>query len=534
MSKIILAQTDSITGKIKENAEKIKTLISEAKHDSADVVIFPEFSLIGYPFKDILCRHKNLLSQQKEALEGIKNSTDGIIAIVGHATDNGESSFSIFTNGQKINSDTIKIGEKEYKVISGEYDTFKGSSDKNIIHISASCSRNGKEYLKNKHLSGIAKSNNIEYIYVNSAGYGDNLVFDGASRIYNNDGEITACAKSFEEDFLITENLSGRKEPLPKGAEKELSDNFSFNYENDLDRLYKELICGIKGYFSKNGFSKAVLGLSGGLDSTICAVLLVDTLGKENVVGVSMPTKISSQGSKDDAKELANNLGITYIEAPIANEVSVFQDELNQIFEKINMDKYGKSTTFENIQARTRATLLWSISNEFKGMLPIATSDKSEGYIGYATTNGDMSGGFAPIADVTKTKLFALGKYLNKNRAEKNAIPQNVLEKPPGAELKFDEAKGRTITAEEDNMPYPFLDEIIFNIETFGLGLDELLMKDFLYEKEHKISKEQKKEWLLKFCNKYEKAVFKWHLMPPAIITDRKTINQSEYYHPIV
>ena len=200
-----------------------------------------------------------------------------------------------------------------------------------------------------------------------------------------------------------------------------------------------------------------------------------------------MPTKISSQGSKDDAKELAHNLGITYIEAPIANEIAIFKEELCSIFSKIDKDKYQNSTTFEHIQARTRATLLWSISNEFRGMLTIATSDKSEGYIGYATTNGDMSGGFAPIADVTKTKLFALGTYLNKNRTDKNSIPQNILEKPPGAELKFDKEKGRTITAEEDNMPYPFLDEVIFYIESFGSGFEELMNKDFYYEKEHQI-----------------------------------------------
>ena len=533
MSKIILAQIDTTIGSIKKNSEKIITCIKKAKQDNADIIIFPQDVLIGYPTKNILNRHKYLLDIQKTELENICKETANITAIVGHAKPDGGKSFSVFKNQEKISTDTISLDNEEYKIISGEYDILT-SAKQNIIHLSASSSRNGKEYLKNKHILNLVKAANINYIYVNSVGYNDNIVFDGTSRIYDKSGKITARAKSFEEDYLITENLSGRIEKLPDGSDKEYPETFSLDYENDLDRLYNELICGVKGYFNKNGFKKAVLGLSGGLDSTICAVLLADALGKENVIGVSMPTKISSQGSKDDARELAQNLGITYIEAPISNEIDVFKNELNEIFSKIKADKYQTSTTFENIQARTRATLLWSISNEFKEMLSIATSDKSESYIGYATTNGDMSGGFAPIADVTKTKLFALGAYLNKTRQTKNVIPKSILEKAPGAELKYDKAKGRTITAEEDNMPYPFLDEVIFYIETFGLGFNELMSKEFLYEKCHHITVEQKKEWLNKFYKKHKAAVFKWHLMPPSIITDRKTINQSEYYHPIV
>jgi NAD+ synthetase len=167
-------------------------------------------------------------------------------------------------------------------------------------------------------------------------------------------------------------------------------------------------------------------------------------------------------------------------------------------------------------------------------MLPIATSDKSEAYIGYATTNGDMSGGFAPIADVTKTKLFALADFMNKNRSEKDVIPQSVLEKPPGAELKFDKEKGRTITAEEDNMPYPFLDEIIWHVENKKFGYRELVNHKFLYEKEHAISQEQKEAWIAKFFDKAQKAIFKWHIFPISIIVDSQTINDMEYYHPIV
>ena len=532
--KTVIAQTESEAGRIDLNFEKIKKCIIKAKEENADLIIFPEYSLTGYPFGDILKRHKFLFEEQNHLLNEIIKLTDNICVITGFADKNSKSSFSIMNNGEITEENPITISGEKFYIITGDYDSAPTDTKENIIHLSASDSRNGKEYLKNKTLSEIAKNNGIHYIYVNKAGYSDNRCFDGASRIYDPKGIISARAKSFEEDFLVTDNFKGRIENLPKGSEEKLSNEFKMEYENDLDRLYQSLLCGIKGYFRKNGFSKAVLGLSGGLDSTICAVLLTDALGKENVTGISMPTKISSQSSKDDAKELAENLGITYIEAPIGEEVDVFKTELNKIFAQINQDKYNVSTTFENVQARTRATLLWSISNEFKGMLPIATSDKSEGYIGYATTNGDMSGAFAPISDVTKTKLFALGKFLNKNRTEKNAIPQNILEKPPGAELKFDKEKGRTITAEEDNMPYPFLDEVIWNIENYGLSVSEMAKKEFFFEKNNPVSKEQKQEWLNKFSRKYKNAVFKWHLMPPGIITDRATINQAEYYHPIV
>ena len=175
-----------------------------------------------------------------------------------------------------------------------------------------------------------------------------------------------------------------------------------------------------------------------------------------------MPSRITSKESKNDAKVLAENLGINFFEVPLAEAIDPMKSMLNFAFSNVETEKYEKSTTIENLQARLRATILWSISNEHRQMLPIATSDKSEAYIGYATVNGDMSGGFAPIADVTKTKLFALGDYLNKNRPQKNAIPQVILEKPPGAELKINPKTGKTVCAEEENMPYEFLDEIIW------------------------------------------------------------------------
>jgi len=547
LNKIILAQIDTIAGNIKQNSEKIVKNIQRANELNADIIIFPEVSLFGFPYGDINTRHKSLISFQMNKLEEIAKITTGTTALVGFLSEKSEHSIAVLNKGNIVkvinNFGVISLNNEKYGLIIGEYnqnntseiiENFIQEKITTVIHTSASISRAGKEYYKNQFLSDLAQKYSINYIYVNQVGYGDNVAFDGASRIYNSKGELTLLAKSFEEDFVVADNLKGRIEKLPLGVEKFSNNMFSFDYENDLDRTYKALLCGIQGYFNKTGFKKAVLGLSGGLDSSVCAVLLADALGKENVYAISMPTKITSSGSKNDAQKLVENLGIHFIEVPIINEVSVFTSELEQMFNKIDADKYQNSTTFENIQARTRATLLWSVSNECKSMLTIATSDKSEAYIGYATTNGDMSGGFAPIADVTKTKLFALADFLNKNRAEKNAIPQSILEKPPGAELKFDKDKGRTITAEEDNMPYPFLDEIIWYVENKNWGYQELIKHNFLYEKENPISFEQKENWIMKFFDKAQKAIFKWHILPLSIIVDSHSINDMEYYHPII
>ena len=267
---------------------------------------------------------------------------------------------------------------------------------------------------------------------------------------------------------------------------------FSLNYENDLERTYKAVILAIKDYFSKNGFKQAVLGLSGGLDSTICAVLLADALGPKNVLGVSMPSKLSSQGSKDDAYKLAKNLGINYIIAPIEKYHDLFSNNLENIFKEISSDwcnRYTNSFTQDNIQARSRAMILWGIANEFGATLPIATSDKSETYMGYATINGDMSGGFAPILDITKTKLFALARWMNKNRPVKNAIPEAIILKPPGAELAIDPKTGETLKAEDALMPYEFLDEVIWRIENLNQSINNMMQNEFIYEKKNAISK---------------------------------------------
>lgn len=586
MNKVVLAQINTIAGNISYNEEKIINCIIQAKEQNADLIIFPELALMGYPFGDIFMRHKSIITRQLKSLEKIAALTNDITALIGFAepTKNTNkkpfyNSVAVIQNGKIINtvrkrllpnycefndyryfepsdkvSEIFEINGEKYGVLVCE-DSFNDKSffkneciysidpvaeimeqkPDTLINCSCSPTRCGKEYIKNALFSSIASKYNVNYIYVNQAGYADNLCFDGLSRIYDKNGNLTLRGKIFEEDFITTDNLKGNINPIPIGMKEKIDfDNFKLDYKNDLDRTYKSIVFAIKEYFRKNGFKKAVLGLSGGLDSSICAVLLTDALGKENVWGISMPSRITSAESKNDAKSLAANLGINFFEIPLAEALDPLKSMLGFAFQNVKSEKFDKSTTIENLQARLRATILWSVSNEYKQMLPIATSDKSEAYIGYATVNGDMSGGFAPIADVTKTKLFALGEFLNQNRQIKNVIPQAILEKPPGAELKINPLTGKTVCAEEENMPYEFLDEIIWYIETQGFGFDDLLNHKFYYELEHNISIEQKKEWINKFFWKSKCAVYKWHIMPPSVVTDVHSINSVEYRQPII
>ena len=413
-----------------------------------------------------------------------------------------------------------------------------------IINCSASPTRARKEQLKHNMLAFTAFSQKIPIVYVNQVGAIDNISFDGSSRGVNKYGDLFARAKSFEEDFIILNplNSTGHIEPIPRGLDKSLNEQkiFTLEYESDLERTYKTIVQGIRDYFSKCGLKRAVLGLSGGLDSSVCAVLLADALGKENVFGISMPSRLTSDESKSDASELAKNLGINFAEISIKPMVDTTTECLDELFKDIETkwnDRYLKSFTPDNIQARSRAMYLWGISNEFPSCIPIATSDKSELYMGYATVNGDMSGGFAPIADVPKTKLFALARWLNSNRGVNNSItnviPESVITKKPGAELAIDPKTGKTLNAEDALMPYEFLDEIIWRIENKNESYRDLYNAEFLYELKNSITKKQKIDWLNKFYNRMSKALYKWSILPPSVIVESRSINKSDYNQPI-
>lgn len=409
-----------------------------------------------------------------------------------------------------------------------------------LINMSSSPTRAKKEQLKHNMFSFVAKKYSLPIVYSNQVGAMDDISFDGSSRLYNAKGELIARNKSFEEQFTIVNPLksTGCIYPLTKELEKTLTSHkvFSLNYEPDLERTYKTIVQGIRDYFKKNGLKRAVLGLSGGLDSSVNAVLLADALGAENVFGISMPSKITSQESKDDAELLAQNLGINFAIAPIKEMVDMMNEQLYPLFDEVEKKwdlRCKHSFVQDNIQARSRATLLWAISNEFSYTIPIATSDKSELYMGYATINGDMTGGFAPIADVPKTKLFALARWLNTNRHKKNAIPESIILKPPGAELAINPKTGEALKAEEALMPYEFLDEIIWRIENKHESYNDMIHDKFLYERKHHVDLEQKKGWLDKFYLRMSKALYKWYIMPPSVIVEGRSINKMDYRQPI-
>jgi NAD+ synthase (glutamine-hydrolysing) len=621
-SNMVLAQINPSAGDLVGNAQKIMTYIDRAERIGADMVVFPELSLMGYPIRDNITRYPFLADENLKWLKEIAKRTQNTRAVVGFVearkvVPKGEqpqgkeffNSLAILGNG-KIEG----IVRKSLLPTYGEFNDYRqfepspasgthppstlnsavwgmknppkpGAStvqghrygfvicedswnDKTffkrptyvrdpidevmtanpdlevLVTSNASPSRARKEQLKHHKISHTAKHYGKPVIDVNQVGAIDEHSYDGVSRMYDASGNLVARAKAFREQFMIVNPLKaeGVIHALPKGLDKTLKSKRVFTgYDrNDLGRTYETIVQGIRDYFQKTGFKRAVLGLSGGLDSSVAAVLLADALGPKNVWGFSMPnSSMTTKGSKSDAEKLAINLGIQFSEIPIDEVVKATQYGLNKVFPE--MDKrwgpaYKDPTTPENIQARARATFLWSISNQYPGILPIATSDKSELYIGYATINGDMSGGLAPIGDVTKTKLFALARWMNENRSEKSAIPKAVLKKHPGAELKINPQTGKPLTAEEANGPFLFRDEIIWRIENLGQSYQQMLndTEPFLYEKKHPISREQKQAWLELFFNRMSKAVFKWSIAPPTVIVDGGgTIVKTEF-QPVI
>lgn len=414
-----------------------------------------------------------------------------------------------------------------------------------MLNLSASPSRAQKEPLKHKLLAHTAKRVKAPVVYVNHCGSVDGLNYDGTSRVYGKDGTLIARGKAFECQFIITSPLKavGHIEPLPNGLDvSELEPtSFDVTHKADLARTYQAITQGIRDYFAKSGFKRATLGLSGGLDSSVTAVLLADALGAENVIGISMPSSITPGENKSDAQTLAENLGMVFLELPIIEQLKATENFADSIETSISGQlgkAYERSTGKDNVQAMMRALNLRRIGNDYHA-LPIATSDKSEMYVGYATVNGDMSGALAPIGDVLKTKVRALAHWLNANRAEKNAIPLRVIEKPSGADLKINPKTGMLVTAEEDLMPYPFLDEIIWLLEYHHADCESLMATSLQYEQMLEsqgtpLPQSQKQEWIEKFYRLMNAAVFKWHIAPPVLVVDGYGITRSEYRRPII
>ena len=521
-----LAQTNPIAGDLEYNSNKILDFIKEAESLGLDIVAFHLNALIGYKMDDFFSRYPFIIDEEKKYLDKIASQVQKTSVLLPFIDEEKNYAYAI-----------IRYGRVD-KIIKGcEYITSKEFNDGVEFYIKpvAIPSRAGSQYKREEELKHLAIETKRPVLEINQVGSIDCWSYAGQSCVADENGNIFARAKDFEEQLLVLNPF--RKlgqiystDPIKRPVE------FSLDYEWDLERTYKSVVQSIRDYFDKCGLKRAVLGLSGGLDSTVSVVLLVDALGKEKVYGVSMPSKLTSDESKSDARILAENLGIGFSEVSIKEMYETTDSCFNNLFAEVENAwdcRYKESFTPDNIQARSRAMYLFGVANEFASCIPIATSDKSELYMGYATINGDMSGGFAPLADITKTKLFALARWLNKNRVVKDVIPESIILKRPGAELAIDKKTGKTLLAEDALMPYEFLDEIIWRVENYHEDYKDLLEAEFVYEKKEKISREQKQEWLDKFYRRMSFALFKGAIMPPYPIVDAHSINKVDYYQPI-
>ncbi len=307
-----------------------------------------------------------------------------------------------------------------------------------IVNISASPWHDGKEKIRRAMLRRVARDEQIPLAHVNLVGANDELIFDGHSVAFDARGEIIAAGKGFEEDVFVAE-MNPRKSPKKKSMAR-------YDFPAREARIFAALSLGIRDYVRKCGFKTAILGLSGGIDSALTAVLAVDALGKENVLGVAMPARYSSEGSLTDAGALAKNLGIRFEVLPIEPVFCAVEKQLEKIFARLK-----KNEAEENLQSRLRGTTLMALSNKF-GALVLTTGNKSEMAVGYCTLYGDMNGALAPLADVLKTDIYQIARWVNRNRP---IIPENSILKPPSAELRPNQK-------DQDSLPeYEILDGIL-------------------------------------------------------------------------
>ena len=492
--KFALCQINPTVGALEANSQKILKFATNALNKGADIAVFPELSLCGYPPKDLL-EKKNFVERGLEKTKDIIQ-TSPLPLIFGYVDVNekkiGKSlhNSALFVNGPKITS-------RHHKVLLPTYDVFHEAryfepgyqvkttlfNNKKLAIVICEDSWNNEEFwqrkpypidpveklmeekpdvlinisaspysmkwfeVRVKMLTHIAKKYKIPVIYVNQVGSNDDLIFDGQSFALNNKGEIVAQALSFEEDLILfdLEKQSGEKHAIIR---------------DEVERVYHALTLGIRDYVKKCRFKKVVLGLSGGIDSALVAALACDALGSENVLCLMMPSQFSSRASLEDAKNLAKNLKIKTQTLSIKPLYKTYLQTLKKSFSETKFNE-----TEENIQARIRGNLLMAFSNKF-GHLVLSTGNKSEIAVGYCTLYGDMSGGLCVLGDVPKTLVYKLAAARNK---EREVIPHNILVKPPSAELRPNQK-------DQDSLPpYEILDAIMKAYVEDHLSLDEII-----------------------------------------------------------
>jgi len=466
--KIAIAQINTTVGDINGNFEKIISNITKAENEKADLVVFPELTLTGYPPRDLLIK-KSFIKRNIEILHQLVEHTKNIAIVVGFVDEKDGKLFNAaaliehqkiigiyhkvhlpnydvfdekryFTAGNSTSIYTlkgIKIGLticEDIWIDNGPATNLKEKGAELIINISASPFHAGKEKIRLNVVAKQAKENNIPIVYCNLIGGQDDLIFDGRSYVINNLGKLIQQSKAFTEELSYISNIQEKNEI-----------DFS---ENENESIYKALVLGVKDYFRKNGFKNAIIGLSGGIDSALTAAIAVEALGNINVKGVSMPSEFSSEGSISDSLALAKNLNIPCEVIPIKNIYTSYLDSLKNQFANTKFN-----VAEENIQARIRGNILMALSNKF-GYLVLTTGNKSESSVGYSTLYGDMAGGLAVISDVLKTKVYELSTYINEIN-EREIIPVSTIIKPPSAELREDQK-------DSDSLPeYDVLDPIL-------------------------------------------------------------------------
>ena len=476
--KIGFAQINPTVGDLKGNFEKIVTAYERLAGAGAELVLTPELAITGYPPQDLVFKSR-FVPQNLEVLDQLQKRLQGAALLVGYVERNQERG-KPFHNAAALLQPGAPI-QKTFKSLLPTYDVFDEDryfepgcnarplllggkkigvticediwtehylprplydvepvralvehGAEIILNLSASPFGLKKPAIRREMVAALARAHNRAIFYCNAVGGNDQLVFDGNSFAVNAGGELIAQLPGFETAEQIID--ADPATPSPFTQPEQVAD------------LFAALSLGVRDYLAKCGFKSAVLGLSGGIDSAVVAAIAVDALGAENVVGVSMPSPFSSQGSIDDALALAKNLGIKCHQIPIGDAFAAFKAQFAEVFAGRPED-----TTEENMQARLRGMTLMALSNKF-GHIVLSTGNKSELAVGYCTIYGDMAGGLAVISDVPKTMVYELSRWMNR---EREVIPFSTIEKPPSAELKPDQKDQDTLP------PYDVLDEIL-------------------------------------------------------------------------
>ncbi len=511
---LALAQMNPVVGNIEQNLKKIKELWQNTDKQS-HMVVFPELALCGYPPEDLLLRYdfiKRCMSALKELVEFSESLSSVLVfgmpyyegelynALVvvagGKVLDAYKKTFlpnySVFDEKRYFKAGKeplmveiggVKVGFSVCEDIwhpDGWERHYALSGCEVLLNINASPYYRGKYEFKENFLKARAQDNIAYVVYVNMVGGQDELVFDGRSLVIDPEGKVIARAKAFEEELIFASlevekvrrkrlfdlRLRERDASNPKVVasislqNKELQKVRVEVSPKDEEEVYKALLLALRDYVEKNSFERVVLGLSGGIDSSLVACLAADALGKDRVVGVFMPSEFTSPESREDVYELSKNLGISLLEYPIREVYGTY------------LALFGSkelSVAEENLQARIRANILFYLSNKY-GWLVLSTSNKSESAVGYSTIYGDMAGGFAPIKDLYKTWVYKLARYRNSIKPD---IPERVLVKPPTAELRPNQTDQDTLP------PYELLDQVLeLHIEE-GMGLEDIVSLGF-------------------------------------------------------